>query len=367
VSVEFPTRAVREGRAELLVPDVETLKGPGRRTVLPFYNPSMRVNRDVTVLALAAAAPRGATFLDGLAATGVLGIRAALEAGRELAVSWNDKNPNAHALILDNARRNGVTGEVLRDDLRVVLASRRWGAVDIDPFGTPVPFVDAALQQAWKGAIVGITATDTAPLAGTYPSACWRRYGARSIRNPCGAETALRLFLGYIARGAAAHERGMNPIAAFAAEHFVKAIVSIDSHVRAADASLANLGFVRFDGARPLVSENSPEGAHAGPLWVGPLSDPELLPTMVPGEGTSFAAAQLLERLLGESGLPPLFYENHALARMLGADPVPVAAWIDGLEAMGFRAARPHVNANAVKTDAPWDDVVRVYRQLQSR
>ena len=367
MSVEFPTREVREGAASLVVPDVPTLKGPGRRSSLPFYNPHMRVNRDLTVLVWSAALAKGATVLDGLAATGVLGIRGALEAGRDLVVTWNDKNPYARDLILENAARNDVAGEVLHDDLRVVLAKRRWACVDLDPFGTPVPFVDAAIQQAWKGAIVGFTATDVAPLAGTYPGACFRRYGIRSLASPCTAEMALRLFLGYLARIAASHERGLHPLLAFAAQHFVKAIVAVDARPSSADASLAHLGFVRFEGARFFVSPKPPEGPHAGPLWLGRLSDTAVLAAMAEGENTSFEAARLLHLLRDEVGLPPLFYENHELARSLGLDPVPVAAWIDALKSAGFRAVRPHVTANAVKTDAPWEDVVRIYRQLQTR
>lgn len=366
MSVEFPTRQVREGRAELVVPDVPTLKGPGRRSSLPFYNPTMRVNRDLTVLVWSAALPRGARVLDGLAATGVLGIRGAIEAGRELAVTWNDKNPNAHDLIVENAARNSVPGEVLQEDLRVVLAKRRWDCVDVDPFGSPVPFVDAAIQQAWKGAVVGVTATDTAPLAGTYPSVCLRRYGARSLPNPCQAETALRIFVGYLARIAASHERGIHPLASFAAEHFIKAIVAVDARTASADASLGHLGFVGFEGAKFTVSSSPPNGPHAGPLWLGPLSDSAVLGSTVEGVETTFEAARLLRLLRDEAGLPAFFYEDHALARTLHLDPVPIAAWLDALRSAGFRATRPHVTANGVKTDAPWEDVERIYRQLQA-
>ena len=367
MSVEFPTREVREGRADFIVPDVPTFKGPGRRSSLPFYNPSMRVNRDLTVLLWSAALSKGARVLDGLAATGVLGIRGALEAGRDLAVTWNDKNSNASDLIVENAARNSVAGEVLHEDLRVVLAKRRWDCVDIDPFGTPVPFLDAAIQQAWKGAVVGITATDTAPLAGTYPGVCLRRYGARSLPNPCQAETALRIFLGYLARIAASHERGIHPLIAFAAQHFVKAIVAVDARTSSADASLAHLGYAGFDGARFRTSPSPGDGAHVGPLWLGPLSDSVVMASMTEGEDTSFEAARLLGLLREEGGLPPFFYEDHALAQTLHLDPVPIISWVNALRSAGFRAARPHVTANGVKTDAPWEEVARIYRQLQVR
>lgn len=360
-------REVREGRASLLVPDVPHGRGPGTRTALPFYNPSMSVARDLTVLALAASLPEGATVLDGLAATGVLGIRAALEVPRALAVTWNDKNPRAADLIGENARRNGVSGEVVREDLRTLLSRRQFAYVDVDPFGTPVPFVDAAIQQTWRGSLLGITATDTAPLAGTYPRACWRRYGARSGRTPCGPEVALRIFLGYLVRKAASHERGLRPLLAFAHGHFLRAIVAVDPRARAADEALGALGYVRFEGARFEISESPPEGRHAGPLWLGPLADDEAMATMAPQRETGYEATALFEHLREEAGLPPFFYENHAVAQTLGENPVPIDAWIEGLRQAGFRASRSHVTRNGVKTDATWDDVAAVYREAQSR
>ncbi|TLZ52931.1 MAG: methyltransferase, partial [Methanobacteriota archaeon] len=277
---DFPVREVREGQASFFVPDVPVLGGPGRRSTLPFYNPAMTVNRDVTLSVLSTILPPNATVLDGLAGTGVFGARAALETERSPRVTWNDKNPNARDLILRNAARNDLEGEVLTDDLRALLARRRFDYVDIDPFGPATPFMDGAIQQARNGGVLGINGTDVSPLAGTHPRACWRRYGARSVRNPCGRETALRIFFGFLVRLAAMHERGIRPLAAFAAEHFVKAIAAVDSHTSAADNGLAQLGFVRFVGARHEISSTPPNGPHAGPLWLGPLADPALLAAM---------------------------------------------------------------------------------------
>jgi len=364
--MDFPTREVRESRASVLVTDVRQPKGPGIRSSLPFYNPSMAVCRDVTTLVLSQWLSPRATVLDGLAATGVLGIRVALETGREPQVTWNDKNPRAVALIRENVRRNGVAGEIREADLRALLASQRFAYVDVDPFGPPTPFVDAAVQQAWRGSALGISATDVAPLAGTYPRTCWRRYGARSQRTPCGAETALRIFLGYLVRVAATHERGLQVLAAFAAEHFVRAIVAVDPRASAADAGLAQLGYVLFEGARFQVSGSPPNEPHVGPLWLGPLGDATLLAAVLSRADAGHAPIRILEAMRTEAPLPPFFYENHAMAQTLGVDPAPVAAWIDALRSAGFRASRTYFTANAARTDASWDEVVRIYRHVQA-
>jgi tRNA G26 N,N-dimethylase Trm1 len=103
-------------------------------------------------------------------------------------------------------------------------------------------------------------------------------------------------------------------------------------------------------------------------LWLGPLGDPKLLAGIPASADPAFAAVQLLDRLKAEADLPPFFYENPSLARTVGvADPVPVAAFLEALRAAGFRAARTHFTANGVRTDAPWEDVARLYRAAADR
>ncbi|RLF76380.1 tRNA (guanine(10)-N(2))-dimethyltransferase, partial [Thermococci archaeon] len=63
---------VREGKARILVPKAARIYDAP-----VFYNPAMAFNRDISVLALKVIKPEEA--LDALSATGVRGIRYALE------------------------------------------------------------------------------------------------------------------------------------------------------------------------------------------------------------------------------------------------------------------------------------------------
>src|SRR5207247_724867 len=73
-----------------------------------FYNPAMALNRDLSSLLVGSRAQDGWHVLDGLAASGVRGIRYALESDARLQVEANDWNPVAARLIEDNAERNEV-------------------------------------------------------------------------------------------------------------------------------------------------------------------------------------------------------------------------------------------------------------------
>ncbi len=78
--------AITEGAARILVPDwaggTGPEKGPGSSSMPVFYNPAMRLGRDLCVLAAGRIGlSRPLRAVDGLAGSGVRAIRLALETG----------------------------------------------------------------------------------------------------------------------------------------------------------------------------------------------------------------------------------------------------------------------------------------------
>jgi tRNA (guanine26-N2/guanine27-N2)-dimethyltransferase len=59
----------------------------------------------------------------------------------------------------------------------------RFDVVDLDPYGTAVPFLDAAVQSVSDGGLLCVTCTDMAVLAGNYPETCFAKYGGVSFRG----------------------------------------------------------------------------------------------------------------------------------------------------------------------------------------
>ena len=55
--------------------------------------------------------------------------------------------------------------------------------IDIDPFGSPNPFLDSAIANK-KYVYLAITSTDTSGLAGSYKNACLRKYWALPLHTP---------------------------------------------------------------------------------------------------------------------------------------------------------------------------------------
>lgn len=360
---------VREGSTDLLVPKSFCRRGPGKNTGEVFYNRQMQFSRDLSVLLSRAAFRDGDRVLDGLAATGARGIRMANEGRSGATFVLNDRNEQAFDLMRRNVELNGLEEEVTVScrDLRALLSEDSFGYIDIDPFGTPVEFIDAAVQSCRNRGIVAVTATDTAPLCGTYARTAVRRYGARPLRNSFCHETGLRILIGHVVREAAKHDRGCVPILCYSADHYFRCHFRMVKGARRAEDSLGMLGYVLYNPDtldRRVVSERPKEGSvFAGPLWTGDIHNDDLLGALGPTEG--LGCARRLEKMIalwkGEMGLPPVHYVVDELARLTKCHPPKMSALVEALREAGAAAALTHFDPKGIKTDLPFEDVVRQF------
>lgn len=364
-AVDFPTVEVREGALRLLVPPGYSPRGPGRRGAMPFYNPSMAIARDMSVLVQERVAPR--KFGDVLAATGALGLRVAKEAAPP-EVLLCDHNPRAVALVEANAKLNELADvRIVHEDARALMATEVFDSLELDPYGSPVPFVDAALPAVRSHGILACSATDTALLMGARVRACRRRYQAEPLRCPFAPELALRVLLGFLARSAAKVDVGVEPILAYAAEHFVKVYVRATRGAARADAALGRLVFAQWDpftGHRSLIPEVPRGNRWAGPLWGGPLGEAPLVSSLAPRDYMGAGTKRLVEFLRGETALPPLYYTTDELASLLRTSPPPLQAVLDALAAQGIPAARTHLHPRGIRSAGTTAEIVSVFDGL---
>ena len=175
--------SITEGTTNVMVfKNKESKKGPGSKDKLPFYNPSMELNRDLSILVcqwLINNSKKPVRLLDGLAASGIRGIRFSNELEGDFDVTINDWNPDAFILIDKNIEKLKLKNTIaISCNLNSLLSESKFDYIDIDPFGSPVYFIDSAVRSISKDGIIACTATDTATLCGTYPKVCLRRYGA---------------------------------------------------------------------------------------------------------------------------------------------------------------------------------------------
>ena len=335
-----------------------------------FFNPTQELNRDVTVAVLRAyreREPRAESYLDAMAASGIRGVRAASE-GYD--VTCADVDPEAVALARRNLARNDLDGTALERDANVLLHDPEtvFDVVDVDPFGTPMPFADAAFANARN--LVCVTATDTAPLCGAHFESGVRKYGTVPRNTDYHPEMGLRVLLSALVRTAARYDAAAVPLLAHVTRHYARAYLELDHRATRADAALESLGFVHHcqdclarDHEFGLVA-HPPEGCPAcgsarfvtaGPLWLGPVRDADFAAAVRQRVTDDMGEAARARRLLStlESELDtPTHYDQHRLCKLWNRSANAMDEFLDDLRAAGHEASRAHYAGTAFKTDA---------------
>ncbi|MBI4406805.1 RsmD family RNA methyltransferase, partial [Candidatus Micrarchaeota archaeon] len=240
------TLTIREGSVSLLVPQ-KSFSDPHHCEV--FYNPAMQLNRTLSALFLKSCLECvgiSKPFLfDGFCGVGVRGIRYLKESGIDKAVLC-DANDNAVPLIKKNITLNKLTTrtKLLHMDVNEGLAvSPVFDVIELDPFGSPLPFLDSAFRRGKKKFLFSLTFTDLANLAGGHAAACRRYYGASSIRCSFSHELALRIILARVASIAALHDYGVKPLVSWYEGHYVKTFLLCEKSCEKADENFGKIGY----------------------------------------------------------------------------------------------------------------------------
>jgi tRNA (guanine26-N2/guanine27-N2)-dimethyltransferase len=380
---DFPSEVIREGKVQILVPKLEAYGvvpsdyAPSRAPV--FYNPVMEFNRDLTVLAFQAyqrIAGREISICDPLTSQGIRGIRFAAEIEGVKHVLIGDINMRAYKLAKHNVALNGLEKmvSVKHRDANCLLTcnsapKKRFDIVDIDPFGTPAPHLDAAFQAVRNHGLLASTATDLAPLCGVHAKACLRKYGGKPLRTEYCHELALRLLAGCTATVAAKHDIGIHVLFSHSSEHYIRLYTQISYGAKKADESLKNLGyslhcfscFHREISRAPFGSLQCPEcGAKmdwAGPLWIGNLFDAEFIDHMIrENQSRAFKNSARITKLLtqtrDEAEAPVTYYVVDKLSGKLGLPSPPIQSVLEAVRAGGFAAVPTHFNTRGMRTNA---------------
>jgi tRNA (guanine26-N2/guanine27-N2)-dimethyltransferase len=324
----------------------------------------MAADRDLavaTVRAWSRGTPPDRSGWEVTPATGVRGLRLLVEGDAFSRFSFTEPGPAAFEALLRNLEGHpGAVG--FATDGRIAPRTAPFDYVDIDPYGSPLPFLSGALGALRPGGWLAVTATDLMVLAGAQPSATERLYGARPVRGRLGPEGGLRILLGRVAREAAALGRSVAVRLAYVRAHYVRAYVEVGAGP-GPGAPVGTIDPAAWTG--PRLGGRGP----FGPMWLGPLLDADFVRRLEvpPHAARPEEVGAFLARLREESSVAaPFYYEANVLASELGLErPPPLARLLAGLRAEGFRASRTHVRPEGVRTDAPRTAVERIARGIR--
>ncbi|MEM5811561.1 MAG: tRNA (guanine(10)-N(2))-dimethyltransferase [Candidatus Aenigmatarchaeota archaeon] len=208
-----------EGKAILKVPENYLKKSN-------FYNPISEISRDFTVIFVNNIERNDLIVCDALSAIGARGIRIALECKNVKEVWFNDYSKDAIEILKENVKINNIENKakIFCKDANVLLSENKriFDYIDIDPFGSPIYFLDSVARAIKRDGYIGITATDTQALIGINKNACLRKYGIFSFRNDMLHDIGIRNLIYSLSVNFSKYMFSFKPIISFHNKHFYR-------------------------------------------------------------------------------------------------------------------------------------------------
>lgn len=313
---------VNEGLAKL-----EVSEGKISRKLEVFYNPVMKLNRDISILLLNSIDNNDMQICDPLAGSGVRAIRfiKELNEGKIRKIELNDYKTK---FIEKNLKLNGLENDerILlhsKDANMFLLESLGHDYIDIDPFGSPNPFLESSIIRLARNGILAVTATDTAAMAGSSVKACLRKYWARPLRNEMMHETGIRILIRRVQLTGADNEKALTPIFSYFKDHYYRVFFRCEKGRQRCDEIVKQHKFLEYDKktlAIRAAEKTDDNMEYAGPIWIGKLWDSELVEKMYTNcDKENKKMRDFLSILKEESKIDSLgFYDLQKLANITG-------------------------------------------------
>ncbi|TNM85373.1 hypothetical protein fugu_007644 [Takifugu bimaculatus] len=345
---------------------------------------------------------KGLRVLEGLAASGLRSVRFALEVPGLQSITANDFSPKAAALIARNAMYNGVSHLIqasCKDASMLMYEMRgkkqRYDVIDLDPYGSPATFLDAAVQAVSDGGLLCVTCTDMAVMAGNSGETCYSKYGSVSIKSKYCHEMALRIILHSLDQRAGVYQRYIQPLLSISADFYIRVFVRVFTGQATVKNSaskqalvynctgcgsfyLQRMGRRTSNGRQMKYSAATgppvgPECEHCGqrhqlggPLWAEAIHDLTFVQKVLsavsanPGRfGTSKRIEGVLSMVTEELEDVPFYYTLDSLSSSIRCNTPPMLQFRSALLHAGYKVSLSHACKNAIKTDAPpatiWD------------
>ena len=251
-----------------------------------FYNRVQVVNRDLSIVVIQTfidklvplrkvqkrRAGRGIRILEALSASGLRSIRYHHEMTGVEYIIANDLDPGSVKTIRDNLNLNGIphtkvipncddavelmhrlsrdqsSAKLFRQEpdgtFCPLLQQEQMDVVDLDPYGSASPFLEAAVVCVEEGGLLCVTCTDSAVLCGKYPETCHAKYGSFSLNTDHCHEMAVRILLCCLERTANRHRRYIKPLLSLSIDFYIRVFVQVFTQPVEVKLSAARMSYV---------------------------------------------------------------------------------------------------------------------------
>ncbi|NQZ85076.1 MAG: hypothetical protein HRU03_05135 [Nanoarchaeales archaeon] len=373
------THLTTEQKKEIVTEEGVTIYSYGEKITKElevFYNPVMKINRDISLLFIKAyfttQNKKKIKFCDPMTASGIRELRF-LKTMPEIfeKITMGDISQEAIDNIKNNFKNNNISlngHELAQNDAVNTISKQYYDFIEIDPFGSPVPFVDIAIQRMKHNGILSVTATDTAALCGTYPKRTLRRYGMRVEKLLCYEEIGLRNLIAHCQVQAAKFDKILIPQVTFSFEHFYKIFFKVQDSKSIATDNIKDLRYMEYEKSTQKITLNKYENENTviGKTYVGLLQNKDQVQEMI-NNLDLIEDKKKIEKLLnklndegdeiGYFNLHRIERENKISSNMKFVD------IIEKLKQKGFNASFPHCGKLCIKTNATCEDILEVLKE----
>src|SRR3989344_4840790 len=339
---------------------IELPRGDVHAGMEVFYNPIMASNRNISILLLNAISNQEMNIADHLAGSGIRSLRflKELKKGKIKQLYVNDMKDNFKEVFSAGLKLNKLKLKkvsIFNQDANLFMQEQiGFDYIEVDPFGSPNPFLASAVARTSRGGIIAVTATDTAPLTGTYPKVTRRKYWAEPLKNYLMHEIGLRILIRKIQLQGIQFDKALVPILSYSKDHYFRVYFRNEKGKEKCDEMIKQHQYFLFchKCLNFKCSVHNKEKCSCGniliftgPLWTGKLAEEKLLEKMV-YENLFPEEQKFLELLLGEAKVNQVgFYDLHEIARMQKKNPPKME-----LALKRFKGVRTHFSMTGIKS-----------------
>lgn len=341
-----------------------------------------------------------------LAGSGIRGLRFLKELRKGIIdeIHFNDYKEDFKGMMKKNIQLNRIA-ENKKINIRIhntdanlfLLNSNGFDYIDIDPFGTPNPFLDSAVKRISREGILAVTATDTSALAGTYPLAAKRKYFAAPMLNYLMHELGLRILARKVQMIGGQYDKALTPVFSYAKDHYYRIFFKCEKGKSNVDEILAKHKYFLYCDCMDFFVDNcnrfvckkcKKKMISAGPLWTGTLFDKEIIEKMREEDYAAVIGKEnkedinFIEMLINE-GLQEInkmsgtsksiidqtdcvgFYEiPEIMSKYKISKSIKLSELIERIKTSGYSAVRTHFGKQGIKSNIPISKLVKIMKEF---
>ncbi|MAG39319.1 hypothetical protein CMO90_04505 [Candidatus Woesearchaeota archaeon] len=339
---------IQEGKAKIRVSGEKKVS----KKLPVFYNSVMKLNRDISILLLNCVKDKDLRVALPLAGSGIRGLRFLLELKKNKIKTLyiNDYKEEFFSVIKTNFLLNNLpVSEIIlsNEDANIFLLNNcGFDYIDIDPFGTPNPFLNSTIRRVSRKGIIAITATDTSSLCGTYENACKRKYWAVPLRNELKHEIGLRILIRKVQLIGSQFDKALTPIFSYSKDHYFRVFFKCRKSKSEVDRVLKKHAFF-FE---------------AGPVWIGQLWDESLVEEMY--EQSDIGLKKFLSIIKNESNIKTVgFHDIHKICEELKVEVPKFDFLSEKIKKAGFNVSRTHFSGVGLRSDISKEKLIRIIKK----